>query len=206
MRDDDSSAITCFPSPGVAYKSTSSQPLQNQGSAYIRGKTGHSNAATSASSSSSSEGLDSFSSDSNSPRPSSFSSTISFNSPSLSPSDSTSNIPSMVLRRFAQRQADLLHEQRPNLHVVVVALPPNDGALQLDGTRDFNGERRVDGELVAYEKIFYASAFTEDIVFGVYLFEQGRLTLDKMNDVYAFASLSWEKFGPYVFFDPMSPI
>ncbi|SCZ92514.1 BZ3500_MvSof-1268-A1-R1_Chr5-2g07932 [Microbotryum saponariae] len=219
MRDDDPSPIPCFLPTGIAYKSSSSQDLHYQGSLqqpYIRGKLNNSNAVSLASSSSSSESLDYFGSDSNSPRSSSFSSTHSFQSPSLSPSESIWSISNMALRRFAQRQADLLHEQRPNLHVVVVALPPKDGALQLDGTRDYNGERTADGELVTYEKIFYASAFTEDVVFCVYLFEQGRLTLDKMNEsltlsspsnsVYAFASLSWEKFGPYVFFDPMSPI
>ncbi|SGY68394.1 BQ5605_C004g02883 [Microbotryum silenes-dioicae] len=209
MRDDDPSPIPCFLSTGILYKSSSSQDLQYQGSLqqpHTQGKLNNSNAVTSASSSSSSEGLDYYGSDSNSPRSSSFSSTHSFQSAPLSPSESISSSPNLALRRFAQRQADLLHEQRPNLHVVVVALPPSDRALQLDGTRDCNGERTIDGELVTYEKIFYASAFTEDVVFGVYLFEQGRLTLDKMHDVYAFASLSWEKFGPYIFFDPMSPI
>lgn len=100
----------------------------------------------------------------------------------LSPPPPTSRArAATLLRQFIHRQAAIIHEQYPASHVVGFTRPPSQHAMQLDGTRDVDGER-VNSSTAVHCQVLYTSAHTEGAILSFYVFDCGRIALDQGDE------------------------
>lgn len=76
---------------------------------------------------------------------------------------------------FATRTAHIVHERYPTSHVLVVGYDPPPGSMQLEGTKDSEGHRSEETE--AFEHVYHYTN-KGDHAFSVYVFEQGRFSID----------------------------